>query len=79
MDTRITLAGFVSLLAATAGCARGPVGPSPRPVVAYELPSDSPSAPRSVDRSVRFEQATTPPRAVDPGRMLQPFAARDTR
>ncbi len=82
MNTRIALvAGFVSLLAATAGCARGPVGPSARPVVAYELPSDAPAARASmpVDRSARFEEATTPPRIVDPGRMLQPFASLSAR
>jgi hypothetical protein len=82
MNTRIALvAGFVSLLVTTAGCARGPVGPSPRPVVAYEVPSDAPAgaAAGRLDRSARFDQTPTPPRVVDPGRMLQPFASLSAR
>jgi hypothetical protein len=80
MNTRIAfVAGFVSLLATTAGCARGPVGPSPRPVVAYEVPSDPAPTARPVGRSARFEEAPTPPRVVDPGRMQQPFASLSAR
>ena len=80
MKTRIAfVAGFVSVLATTAGCARGPVAPSPRPVVAYALPGGPAAAARRIDHSARFEGATVPPRSVDPGRMDKPFASLSAR
>jgi hypothetical protein len=81
MNARFALvAGLVSLLATAAGCARGPVGPSPRPVVAYELPADKPAVgTQPVEHSARFEDGVTPPRLVDPGRMDKPFASLQSR
>ena len=82
MNTRIALvAGFVSLLVTTAGCARGPVGPSPaRSWRTRSRPTRRPGRqPGGSNRSARFDQAPTPPRVVDPGRMLQPFASLSAR
>jgi hypothetical protein len=59
MNTRIaTIAGFVSLLATAAGCARPAVVPaaaSPSPVVDYAVPA---AALAPGDRSARSERST---------------------
>jgi len=80
MNSRIALvAGLVSLIATAAGCARGPVGPSPRPVLAYELNAGRAPAAQPVDHSDRFESGTVTPRPVDPARMDKPFASLSSR
>jgi hypothetical protein len=82
MKTRIALvAGFVSLLATTAGCAR-PQGPAPqsaRPMIDYEIPVTA-AQPKPVEPEARFESGlAVTPRLVDPARMDKPFASLSAR
>jgi hypothetical protein len=82
MNTRIVLvAGFVSLLATAAGCARpqGPAAQSARPMIDYEIPVAA-AAPRQLEPEARFESGVAvAPRLVDPARMDKPFASLSAR